>query len=55
MSTDYQDLITNLTTSIHDDLRSARTRVQSTIEVLERATVSGLRTAEQRLVDRAQR
>ena len=35
MSTDYRPLITNPATSIHDDMRSARRRLHSVVELLE--------------------
>lgn len=41
MSTDYRELITNLTTSIHDDVRSARTRLHEAIELLEQGQDAG--------------
>ncbi|WP_255773562.1 hypothetical protein [Mycobacteroides abscessus] len=59
MSTDYRELITDLTTSIHDDVRSARTRLRSVIELLEQASITAavadLRAVEQRLVEVASR
>lgn len=59
MSTDYRELITNLTTSIHDDTTSARTRLHGVVELLERgrdtAAVTGLRAVEQRLVEQLAR
>lgn len=59
MSTSYRPLITNLHRSIHDDLRSARTRLHSAIELLEQAkltaAVDGLRAVEQRLAGLADR
>lgn len=59
MSTDYRTLITNLNESIHHDLRSARTRLHSAIELLEHgqdtAAVDDLRVVEQRLAGLARR
>lgn len=53
MSTDYRELITNLTTSIHDDVAGARTRLHEAIELLEQAKLTtatdDLRAVEQRL------
>lgn len=53
MSIDYRPLITNLTTSIHDDTTSARARLQSVVELLEQgrdtAATDGLRAVEQHL------
>ncbi|WP_301121563.1 hypothetical protein [Mycolicibacterium fortuitum] len=63
MSTDYRELITNLTTSIHDDVAGARTRLHEAIELLEHDRESGtgeeeftaatddLRGVEQRLTE----
>ncbi|QHN16555.1 MULTISPECIES: hypothetical protein [Mycobacteriales] len=55
MSTDYRDLITNLTDSVHDDVRSARTRLHGVIELLEHVqdttAVTDLRAVEQRLAE----
>lgn len=62
MRTDYRELITNLTTSIHDDVAGARTRLHEAIELLEHDRESGtgeeftaatddLRGVEQRLTE----
>ncbi|MBE5488577.1 hypothetical protein E3G71_001078 [Mycobacteroides abscessus] len=63
MSTDYRDLITNLTTSIHDDVTTARARLHEAIELLEQGldsgvdaekytdAIDGLRVTEQRLTE----
>lgn len=37
MSTDYRHSITNLHSGVHDDVRSARTRLHEAIELLEHA------------------
>ncbi|EUA41786.1 hypothetical protein I549_0247 [Mycobacterium avium subsp. avium 2285 (R)] len=67
MSTSYRPLITNATRSIHDDVRSARTRLRGTVELLEQgrqtgtdaekltAVIDDLRAVEQRLADLAHR
>ncbi|WP_124712854.1 hypothetical protein [Mycolicibacterium nivoides] len=67
MSTDYRPLITNLTTSIHDDVAGARTRLQSVVELLEQGrdtgadaekftdVVADLRAVEQRLAEAERR
>lgn len=59
MSTDYRPLITNLHHGVHCDVRSARTRLQSAIELLEHvqdtAAIDGLHAVEQRLTDWADR
>ncbi|SLH42404.1 Uncharacterised protein [Mycobacteroides abscessus subsp. massiliense] len=59
MSTSYRPLITNLHRSVHNDVRSARTRLHSAIELLEQANltdaVPDLRAVEQRLTDQADR
>ncbi|MGV0747209.1 hypothetical protein [Mycolicibacter minnesotensis] len=63
----YRPLITNLTDSIHDDVRSVRSRVREAIELLEQgrdtgtdaekfdAAVANLRGVEQRLAGLAHR
>ncbi|QQG95899.1 hypothetical protein HBE99_02650 [Mycobacteroides chelonae] len=67
MSTDYRELITNLTTSIHDDVAGARTRLHGVVELLEQvpgtvadeekftAVIDDLRATEERLADLAHR
>ncbi|KAF0967266.1 hypothetical protein [Gordonia sp. YY1] len=59
MSTDYRPLITNLHRGVHCDVRSARARLHSVIELLDRAhlpaVAADLRAVEQRLVDQADR
>lgn len=67
MSTNYRDLVTNLTTPVHDDASSARTRVREALTLLEHAQVNGtdgeeftaaidgLRAVEQRLAEAASR
>lgn len=59
MSTDYRPLITNPATSIHDDMRSARRRLHSVVELLEQgrdtAAVADLRAVEQRLAEAVRR
>lgn len=46
MGTDYRHLITNPTSSIHDDMGSARTRLHEAIDLLEQAQVNGTDTDE---------
>ncbi|SIG33297.1 hypothetical protein [Mycobacteroides abscessus] len=41
MSTDYRDLITSPATSIHDNVRSAQTRLRGVVELLEHAHGTG--------------
>ncbi len=52
-------LITNLNTSIHEDVSSARTRLRSVIELLEQASITAavadLRGVEQRLAEAVRR
>lgn len=59
MGTDYRHLITNPTSSIHDDMGSARTRLREAIALLEQAHVpavaADLRAVELRLDEVASR
>lgn len=59
MSTDYRHSITNLHRSIHDDVNSARTRLQGVITLLEQAeftaVIDDLHAMEQRLTELADR
>ncbi|NOP95140.1 hypothetical protein [Mycolicibacterium fortuitum] len=59
MSTSYRHSITNLHRGVHCDMGSARTRLRSVIELLERGldtdTVADLRAVEQRLAEVADR
>ncbi len=67
IETGYRPLITNLTDSIHDDVRSARSRVREAIELLEQgrqtgtdaekltAVIDDLRGVERRLTELASR
>lgn len=59
MSTDYRHSITNLHRGVHDDVRSARTRLQGVIELMEQANltaaVADLRGVEQRLAEAVRR